>query len=157
MSNSCLSDQLLIMEKEVQSVFYIVYAVIGTAGVVGNIFMICACARYTDRSVQAFFHRLLFNRKWSLLTRCQRVFTINQKYMFNVARADSYDTLCFFQKPRFFYILKEKVLCENKSRLRKISLKSIEYLPGNICIFKLCFSHRGVNNDCLRVSAYCSG
>ena len=48
MSNgSCVAEQLLIREKNVQSVFYAVYAIIGTAGIVGNIFMIIACARYS--------------------------------------------------------------------------------------------------------------
>ena len=45
MSNSCVAEQLLIAEKDVQTVFFTVYSIIGTAGIVGNIFMIIACTR----------------------------------------------------------------------------------------------------------------
>ena len=45
-NTSCMAEQLLISEKDVQAVFYTVYFIIGTAGIVGNIFMIIACTRY---------------------------------------------------------------------------------------------------------------
>ena len=45
-NTSCMAEQLLISEKDVQAVFYTVYVIIGTAGIVGNIFMIIACTRY---------------------------------------------------------------------------------------------------------------